>query len=315
MAENLIDPVILFFAVGLFAGIIKAELKIPEAIYEILSIYLLLSIGLKGGVQLSTTDLNSILKPIGGTLLVGILVPVIAFMILRKIGKLDRFNSAAIAAHYGSVSAVTFAVVITFLEKFNVPYENYSTVLLVLLEIPAIGIGILLARIGSGKQLLFKTELYKEIFLSRSIYLLLSGFAIGYIAGPEKIESVKFIFFDLFKGLLSIFLLEMGLVASRRFSDLKKVGVFLFFFAIIMPVISASVATFIGWLVGLSIGGTTILATLAASASYIAAPAAIRISIPEANPTFYLTMSLGITFPFNLIFGIPLYYNLAKLIF
>lgn len=315
MVENLIDPVILFFGVGLFAGIIKAELKIPEAIYEILSIYLLLSIGLKGGVQLSTTDFNSILKPVGGTLLIGILVPIIAYLILRKIGKLDRFNSAAIAAHYGSVSAVTFAVVITFLEKFNVPYENYSTVLLVLLEIPAIGIGILLARIGSGKQLLFKTELYKEIFLSRSIYLLLSGFAIGYIVGPEKIESVKFIFFDLFKGLLSIFLLEMGLVASRRLSDLKKVGVFLFFFAIIMPVISASIAIFIGWFVGLSIGGTTILATLAASASYIAAPAAIRISIPEANPTFYLTMSLGITFPFNLIIGIPLYYNLAKLIF
>ncbi|MCX8056473.1 MAG: sodium-dependent bicarbonate transport family permease [Ignavibacteria bacterium] len=313
--ENLIDPVILFFAVGLLAGIIKAELKIPEAIYEILSIYLLLAIGLKGGVQLATVELQTILKPVFGTLFIGIIIPFIAFIILRKIGKLDRYNSAAIAAHYGSVSAVTFAVVLTFLEKFNVPYESYSTILLVILEIPAIGVGILLARIGSGKQFLFKTELYKEIFLSRSIYLLLAGVAIGYVAGPQKIEPIKLIFFDLFKGLLSIFLLEMGLVASKRLADLKKVGVFLFFFAICMPIISASITIFVGKIVGLSLGGTTVLATLAASASYIAAPAAIRIAIPEANPTFYLTASLGITFPFNLIFGIPLYYNLAKLIY
>lgn len=314
MIENLIDPVILFFGVGLIAGIVKAELKIPESIYEILSIYLLIAIGLKGGVQLSTVDINTIVKPVFGTLLIGLIIPFLAYLILRKIGRFDRFNSAAIAAHYGSVSAVTFAVVLTFLEKINVPYESYSTVLLVLLEIPAIGVGILLARIKSGKQLLFKTELYKEIFLSRSIFLLLSGFAVGYVVGPEKIESVKFIFFDLFKGLLSIFLLEMGLVAARRLIDLKKVGLFLFLFAIIMPIISAIIATFMGWFVGLSLGGTTVLATLAASASYIAAPAAIRIAIPEANPTFYLTASLGITFPFNLIFGIPLYYNLAKII-
>lgn len=314
MIENLLDPVILFFVIGLIAGILKTDLKIPEPIYEILSIYLLIAIGLKGGVQLSESNLNDIILPILGCIFIGIVIPLIAYTILRKIGKFDRANSAAIAAHYGSVSAVTYAVVIAFLDKFKISYENYTTVLLVLLEIPAIAVGILIAKIKASKGPFSASKLVKEVLFGKSIYLLVMGMFVGYLLGPEKNASVKILFTDMFKGLLAFFLLEMGLVTSYRLKDLKRVGIFLIAFGIIMPLISATIGTLVGWIVGLSVGGTTVLATLAASASYIAAPAAMRIAVPEANPTFYLTASLGITFPFNLIFGIPIYYWMASII-
>jgi len=313
MIENLLDPVILFFVVGLIAGILKTDLKLPEPIYEILSIYLLIAIGLKGGIQLSESQLEKIIFPILGTIFIGIIIPIIAYIILRRIGKFDRSNASAIAAHYGSVSAVTYAVVIAFLDKFNISYENYTTVLLVVLEIPAIVVGILIAKFRASKGPFSVSKLIKEVLFGKSIYLLVMGLLIGYVLGPEM-NSVKILFSDLFKGLLAFFLLEMGLVTSYRLKDLKRVGLFLIAFGIIMPLISASIGTIVGWLVGLSVGGTTVLATLAASASYIAAPAAMRIAVPEANPTFYLTASLGITFPFNLIFGIPIYYWMASLI-
>lgn len=314
MIENLLDPVILFFVVGLIGGILKTDLKLPEPIYEVLSIYLLLAIGLKGGVQLNKSHLDEIILPVIGSISIGIIIPVIAYIILRKIGKFDRANSAAIAAHYGSVSAVTYAVVIAFLDKFRISYENYTTVLLVLLEIPAIAVGILIAKVRVAKGPFSLSKLVKEVFFGRSIYLLVTGLLIGYALGPEKTTSVKILFVDLFKGLLAFFLLEMGLVTSYRLKDLKRVGLFLIAFGIVMPLISAVIGTFVGWFVGLSVGGTTVLATLAASASYIAAPAAMRIAVPQANPTFYLTASLGITFPFNLIFGIPIYHWMASIL-
>jgi hypothetical protein len=314
MIENLLDPVILFFVVGLIAGIFKTDLKLPEPIYEVLSIYLLIAIGLKGGIQLSESHFNKIIFPIIGTILIGVIIPVIAYIILRKIGKFDRANAAAIAAHYGSVSAVTYAVVIAFLDKFKISYESYTTVLLVLLEIPAIAVGILIAKVKASKGPFSISKLVKEVLFGRSIYLLVMGLLIGYVLGPEKITSIKILFTDLFKGLLAFFLLEMGLVTSYRLKDLKRVGLFLIAFGIIMPLISAVIGTLVGWIVGLSVGGTTVLATLAASASYIAAPAAMRIAVPEANPTFYLTASLGVTFPFNIIFGIPIYYWMASII-
>ncbi|MGB9664283.1 MAG: sodium-dependent bicarbonate transport family permease [Ignavibacteria bacterium] len=311
MIENLLDPVILFFVVGLLAGILKTDLKLPEPIYEVLSIYLLIAIGLKGGIQLSESHFKEIISPIIGTISIGVIIPIIAYIILRKIGKFDRVNSAAIAAHYGSVSAVTYAVVIAFLDKFKISYENYTTVLLVLLEIPAIAVGILIAKVKASKGPFSLSKLVKEVLFGRSIYLLVMGLLIGYVLGPEKTNSVKILFTDLFKGLLAFFLLEMGLVTSYRLKDLKRVGLFLVAFGIIMPLISAVIGSLVGLIVGLSVGGTTVLATLAASASYIAAPAAMRIAVPQANPTFYLTASLGITFPFNLIFGIPIYHWLA----
>lgn len=314
MIENLRDPAIIFFIIGLLAGIVKSDLKLPEAIYEIISIYLLLSIGLKGGVQLAETDLVKMLFPAAGSISIGLIIPVIAYLILRRIGNFNRADSAAIAAHYGSVSAVTFAVVMIYLDRLNVIYEEYTTVLLVLLEIPAIAVGIFIARLRAGKSQISYGKLVHEVVFGKSIYLLLTGLIAGYILGPSGIQPVKIVFFDPFKGALTFFLLEMGLVASRRLSDLKRAGSFLIGFGIIMPLISGMIGTVIGYYSGLSIGGTTVLATLAGSASYIAAPAAMRIAVPEANPTLYLTSSLVITFPFNLIFGIPVYHWMSIMI-
>ncbi len=314
MIENLLDPTILFFLIGLFAGIVRAELKLPESIYEILSIYLLLAIGLKGGVQLSTTHLGGLIAPSFGAILIGIVIPSIAYPILRRLGKFSRADAAAIAAHYGSVSAVTYAVVLVFLDKQGIRYENYTTVLLVLLEIPAIAVGVFIARLRASTTTLPASRILHEVFFGRGVYLLLAGLFAGLVLGPQGIESVRMVFFDPFKGALAFFLLEMGLVASRRLSELRRVGAFLFFFALVMPIVSGALGTIVGWGVGLSVGGTTVLATLAGSASYIAAPAAMRMAVPEANPTLYLTASLGITFPFNLVLGIPIYYWMATVI-
>lgn len=314
MIDNLLDPTILFFIVGIVAGIVRSELRLPEAIYEILSIYLLLAIGIKGGLQLAMSEWSAIVLPCLGAVSVGLVIPVIAYPILRRLGKLSRPDAAAIAAHYGSVSAVTYAVVLSFLDKLNVPYEEYTTVLLVLLEIPAIAVGILIARLRTAQGTISYRRLAHEVFFGKSIYLLIAGLVVGVVGGPEGIAPVKLVFIDPFKGALAFFLLEMGLVASHRLSDLKRTGVFLVLFGIGMPILSAAIGTVVGWGVGLSIGGTTILATLAGSASYIAAPAAMRIAVPEANPTLYLTAALGVTFPFNLVFGIPLYYHMATLI-
>jgi hypothetical protein len=311
MIENLKDPIILFFVIGIIAGIVKSDLKLPEAIYEIISIYLLLVIGLMGGVKLSETNLSLLFIPAAGSIAIGCIIPIIAYPILRKLGKFSRADSSAIAAHYGSVSAVTFAVVLIYLDRINIWYEEYVTVLLVLLEIPAIAIGIFIARLKASKTQISYRKLFHEVTFGKSIYLLLSGLIVGYLLGLKGMEPVKIVFFDPFKGVLAFFLLEMGLVASKRISDLKQAGLFLILFGIIMPIISGTLGTIIGYSTGLSIGGTTVLATLAGSSSYIAAPAAMRIAVPEANPTLYLTSSLVITFPFNLVFGIPLYHWMA----
>lgn len=315
MLDNLLDSTILFFVVGLVAGLSRTELRLPEAIYEILSIYLLLAIGLKGGVQLAKADIPHLIGPAIGTIALGLLIPLIAYPILRFLGKLPRADAAAIAAHYGSVSAVTYAVVLTFLDRLAVSYEEFTTVLLVLLEIPALAVGILIARLGSKRGPVSYSKLAHEVVFGKSIYLLLAGLIVGYVVGPNGIAPVKAVFVDPFKGALAFFLLEMGLVTSRRLADLKRVGPFLVLFGVSMPVFSAMLGIAVGWMTGLSIGGTTVIATLAASSSYIAAPAAMRIAVPEANPTLYLTASLGITFPFNLVVGIPLYYWIVTLLF
>jgi len=313
--QNLLDPVILFFLLGIIAGILKTELRLPEAIYDTLSIYLLLAIGFKGGIELSKTSISELIFPLSGTLLLGIIIPLLAYIILKKIGKFGNSDSAAIAAHYGSVSAVTFAVSIDFAKNLNLFSEEYMTILLVMLEIPAIAIGIFIARFKSPESEIDIKSLMKEVFLGKSIYLLIGGLIIGYFAGMYQNMSIKILFVDMFKGFLAFFLLEMGIIASRRFKDFKKVGFFLIAFGIFMPVISAILGITIGLLTGLSPGGTFILSCLAASASYIAAPTAMRIAVPEANPTYYITASLGITFPFNIIFGMQLYFYLTETAF
>lgn len=305
--DNLLDPAVLCFVLGLIAGLSRSDLSLPRSLYETLSVYLLLAIGLKGGVELARSSPSEILLPLAGTLGLGVTIPVVAYLILRGVGRMGRPDSAAIAAHYGSVSAVTFAIVLEHLRQSGTSFEDYSAVLLVVLEIPAIGVGILLAQRGRSGAPAKWSDLARELLLGKSVFLLLGGLVIGAVARPEAIETVSPVFFDLFKGALALFLLEMGLVASRRLAEVRAVGPFLIAFGIAMPLLSATFGIVVSILVGLSPGGTAVLATLAASSSYIAAPAAMRIALPEANPALYLTASLGITFPFNVILGIPIY--------
>ena len=307
------EPVILFFLLGALAGLIRSDLRIPAVLYESLSILLLLAIGLKGGVELARYPLADLVFAALAVVVAGALIPFIAYPVLAKMGKLPRADAASIAAHYGSVSVVTFAVGSTFLAGQGETVEGYLTVFLVLLEFPALMIGIWLARRGEagsdwGKVL-------HEVFAGKSIVLLLGGLIIGWIAGSEGIKPLDKLFFDLFKGMLAIFLLEMGLVAASRLGDLRRAGWFLASFAIVMPMVSAAIGIVTGLLLDLSIGGTTLLATLYASASYIAAPAAMRIAVPEANPGLSIGAALGITFPFNLLIGIPAYHWLTKTLY
>jgi hypothetical protein len=313
MFDKLLDPVILFFIFGVFAGIFKSDLRVPSSIYEMLSIYLLMAIGLKGGVELAEADLSGFWLPVLGVICLGVLIPLLAYPILRRLGHFKRPDAASIAAHYGAVSIVTFAVVVSFLGNQKVSYEGYMTAFYILLEVPAVITCIFIARIRMSPETIQWRKLFQEVFFGKSIYLLISGLLIGSILGAEGLRPIENVYIGFFKGALAFFLLELGVIASHRLADLRKAGFFLFFFAIGMPILAAAIATLVGLYTGLSLGGTTILATLAASASYITAPSAMRIAIPEANPTLSITPSLGITFPFNIILGIPLYYWMAQI--
>ncbi|MFW2421650.1 MAG: sodium-dependent bicarbonate transport family permease [Porticoccaceae bacterium] len=303
------DPIILFFIFGIFAGLVRSELRLPSAIYDFLSLILLLAIGLKGGIELAKQPFLSLAPQIAAVFLMGLLLPLIAFPLLRLAGKFNRADAASIAAHYGSVSVGTFAVAIAYMNSRGISYEEHITLLLVVLEIPAILVGILLAR-GLNKQTRWGTVTH-EIFAGKGVILLLGGLAIGWIAGPAGVEPIAPFFFDLFKGVLALFLLEMGVITASKLGSLRRYGLFIVLFGIGMPLFSALIGASLAILLGFSTGGVSMLATLAASASYIAVPAAMRISVPEANPTLSLAASLGVTFPFNVLVGIPLYYDLA----
>jgi hypothetical protein len=242
-------------------------------------------------------------------LALGFLLPLPVYAVARGLGRLGRADAASLAAHYGSVSVGTFAVVIGYLAARGIAYEGRAPVWVVLLEVPAIVAGILLAR-GRSAGVAWG-RLLRELFLGRSIVLLLGGLAIGWAAGPEGTASIQPLFFDLFKGILALFLLEMGLIAAAQLPTLRRHGLFIVAFGLLAPPLLAVAGALLGRALGLSPGGMTVLATLAASASYIAAPAAIRTAVPEANPALSLTASLALTFPFNIIVGIPLYERLA----
>lgn len=304
------EPVILFFLLGAVAGFVRSDLRIPGVLYESLSIFLLLAIGLKGGVELARYPLASVALPALVVVAAGALIPLVAYPVLRRIGRLPRADAGSIAGHYGSVSVVTFAVGTTYLARLNQVAEGYMTVLLVLLEFPALVIGVLLARRGEPGTPW--GQVLHEVFAGKSIVLLLGGLAIGWFAGPGGIAPLDRLFFDLFKGVLAFFLLELGLVAASRFGELRRAGPFLIVFATVMPLFSAGLGVATGTLLGLSVGGVTLLATLYASASYIAAPAAMRLAVPQANPALSIGAALGITFPFNLVVGIPLYHRVAQ---
>jgi hypothetical protein len=311
---NLFSPMVLAFVLGVVATLVHSDLRFPEELYTGLSIYLLLAIGLKGGAELAETSLQQLWAPALATLFLGVSIPIAAYALLRRFGRMEVADAAAIAAHYGSVSAVTFAAVQTFLDALQMPYEGFMPTLVALLEVPAIIIALLIARmqLGGGGSW---GEVIRELLVGKSILLLLGGLIIGALAGKSGLAQVAPLFVDPFRGVLTLFLLEMGMVAARRFRDLRKVGGFLIGFGILLPIVNGAIGIWLGQLAGLSEGGAIVLGTLAASASYIAAPAAVRIALPQANPSFYLTASLAITFPFNLALGIPLYYGLGNLLY
>lgn len=300
----------MFFLLGLVAGLLRTELRLPAAIYELVSMILLLAIGLKGGVELAKQPLSYLLPQMGAVLVMGLSLPLVAYPVLRFAGRFGRADAASIAAHYGSVSVGTYAVAAAWFASQAIAFEEHMPLLLAVMEIPAIFVGILLAR-GLGRHLKLG-RMAHEVFFGKGIVLLVGGLAIGWAAGPEGVVSIKPLFFDLFKGVLALFLLEMGLITAAQIGSLRQYGLFLILFGIGMPLFSAVVGLLLGELLALSLGGKAMLALLAASASYIAVPAAMRISVPEANPTLSFAASLGVTFPFNILVGIPLYYAMAE---
>jgi len=332
--QNLLSPVVLFFALGILAALVKSDLKFPTALSETLSIYLLIAIGIKGGIELSHYSLSTVTKPILGTLFLGTFIPIIALFILRLM-KMDLRNAIGLAATYGSVSIVTYGTAISFLGEYGTQYEGFMNVLVVLMESPAIFVSLLLLKLiekNKGHSLgvsqnigfiagnslvisnLIDKEVIKESLFGKSVLLLLGSLVIGWIVGEHAASTVKPLFMDLYPSVLMVFLLNMGVIAGQRLPEVKKHGWKILLFGIFMPVLCGTLGVFIGDYVGLSLGGTALMGVLAGSASYIAAPAALRTSVPEANPSIYLGLSLGVTFPFNLIFGIPLYFTIAQMI-
>lgn len=303
----MIDVVVLFFLLGLFAGLARSELKLPPQLYDSLSLVLLLAIGLKGGEGLAQQALLPLLPQFGAVILLGIAQTLLAYAVLRR--RFARADAAATAAHYGSVSVATFAVGVNWLNARAIDFEPQLPIFLAIMEVPPIVLGILLARgIRAGTNW---RRLGHEAFFGKGVVLLLGGMAIGWSAGPVGLAPIKPLFFDLFKGALAIFLLEMGLIVARQAVELRRQGLFLVGFGVLMPVVSAALGIGCGVALGLSPGGVTLLATLAASASYIAVPATMRLAVPEANPALSLAAVLGVTFPFNILAGIPFYHWLA----
>ncbi|MFN7835172.1 MAG: sodium-dependent bicarbonate transport family permease [Burkholderiaceae bacterium] len=307
---NPIDIVPLFFLLGVAARLFRSDLKLPSALYETLSIFCLLSIGLKGGAELAQQPLLDVLPVALSVMLMGVILPLLAFPILKL--RFDHANAAAIAAHYGSVSVVTFAIASAYLTHRHIDIDPIMSLALVLLESPGVLVGVLLAKLGNRRGSTVRVgELLHEVLSGKSIVLLMGGLIIGFVAGPEGLSPVKGLFFDMFKGALCLFLLEMGLVAGGRLRELRQAGLFVVAFGIIWPCFAALIGLVFAHYLGFDLGDTVILMTMAASASYIAAPAAMRIAVPEANPAFSIGASLGVTFPFNIMVGIPLYHAIA----
>lgn len=317
--SNFSSPMILFFVLGFISTILKSDIEIPEVITKTLAIYFMIAIGLKGGFEINKSGIDANLyTSILNSLLIGFIVPVIAFLILKYVGKFDSTNSGAIAAHYGSVSVVTFVTAISFLNGKAENYNGYMVGMMALMESPAIFVALLLVRIFDSQKIdslkSNSIDLLKESLFNASVVLLFGSLLIGLAVGEKGMSAVKPFFIDPFNGVLTLFLLDMGMIAGKRIGEFKAVGMFLFFFAIVMPVISAVVAIGLAEIFKFSVGDTLLFTVLSASASYIAAPAAVRIALPKANPAYYITMSLAITFPFNIIIGIPFYYYLINLI-
>jgi len=305
------DPLILLFALGVIARLARSDLRFPEPVYEALSIYLLLAIGLKGGVELSHQSFGNVLLPAVSVLVLGFLIPFVLFPVLRGIVRLNQADAASVAAHYGSVSVVTFAIASAYLERKGIRAESFMPVLLALMEAPGIIAGVILARQAGAKG----GSVMHEVLVNKGIVLLAGGIVIGLLIGSEGFASLKPLFGDLFRGILALYLLELGLVVGGRVPELRRSGARLIGFGILTPLVMGVAGLLIGhWIVGLSQGGAVIFGVLLASASYIAAPAAMRMAVPEANPALGISASLAVTFPFNVFVNIPLLYRLGDLL-
>lgn len=310
LVENLLSPVVLCFALGVVARIVRSDLSVPESIYQGLSIYLLLAIGLKGGSVLAVTPLSELLLPAAATIGIGVVTPVSAWLLVRKVGRVGKIDAAAIAAHYGSVSVVTFLASIEAVRLASMKADGFLPAMVALMEVPGIIVALLFARSGSSKG--NWTAALHDVFVGKSILLLIGGLVIGFISGPARLTEVEPFFTTAFKGALCLFMIELGLVTGMRLPDIRKAGIRLALLGCLIPVLHGTLGVAVGLAAGLQPGGAAILGAMSGSASYIAAPAAVRVALPEANPGYYLTMALGITFPFNLALGIPLYIELAE---
>ncbi len=330
LLHSLLSPMVLAFLLGIIATLVRSDLKIPEQLYTALTVYLLFAIGLKGGAKLDGVGLADFARPLAAAVALCLAIPVWTFAIGQRLGRLAPADAAALAAHYGSVSVVTFGACLAFLDTRGVAHEAFLPALLAVMEIPAIIIALYLAGIARNRMLLrplgatgivpaplpgFRPGVLRELLTGKGIILLLGGMVIGLLSGKKGFEQIGPLFDTPFRGVLTLFLLEIGLVTGRRLGDLKTAGVFVSGFAIIMPFLHGLLGVWLGQWAGLGLGGATALGTLAASASYIAAPAAVRVALPEANPALYLTSALAITFPFNVVIGIPAYFTFARWLF
>ena len=317
--QNVLTPPVLFFFLGIVAVVVRSDLEIPAPLPKLFSLYLLLAIGFRGGIELEKSGLNElVLATVGSAIIMSLLIPLICFWILRF--KLDVFNSAAIAAAYGSISAVTFITAESFLESQSIPFDGFMVAALALMESPAIIVGLLLVKLNgtqqrsNSRQMKWGTILH-ESMLNGSVYLLIGSLLIGFLTAahnPVGIEKMQPFTGKLFYGAECFFLLDMGIVAAQRLPGLKKAGSFLIFFAVLIPLLNAVLGVFVAKALLLGPGNALLFAVLCASASYLAVPTAMRMSVPEAKASYYISTTLGLTFPFNIVIGIPLYMSLVN---
>jgi len=311
--ETFTSPVVLFFVLGLLAAFARSDLAIPEALAKGMSLYLMAAIGLKGGVAVSKSGVDAtVLAALAAGIAASFLIPFMAYYVLKVFGRLDRINAGAVAAHYGSVSVVTFVTAVEILEAQGKPPGGYMVAVMAAMETPAILTGLLLARGMGSDDGQKSSELLHEVFFNASVVLLLGAFAIGIVAGEEGFGEVTPFFEAGFKGVLCLFLLDMGLIAARRIMDARSMTIRLVAIALFLPLINGALGTAMGALIGLDVGSTAALGVLCASASYIAVPAAMRLALPEADAGIYLTMSLSVSFPFNILINIGLISLLAS---
>jgi hypothetical protein len=311
--NNLLSPMILCFALGLIAALARSDLSVPEAAAKALSLYLLFAIGFKGGAAVADNGLGfSLFSALAAGVLLSVALPFVAFALLRVMTRFSVADAAAVAAHYGSISIVTFVTATSVLEGRGISSEGYMVAVAAAMEAPAIISALwIVAKAGDGADV--DTDLWREILLNGSIVLLVGSFVIGLVTGADGLARIESFIVSPFQGVLCLFLLDMGLVAGRGLRTSGGVlGAGAILFGVLMPLIGAAAGLLMGAGLGLSVGGVALLMTLAASASYIAVPAAMRVALPEANPSIYLTLSLGVTFPFNLTVGIPLYVAVAS---